>query len=128
MMLQGHSEEVTSLAWCPTDFTKVRQQTFVVCQRLVECFPAVKRSSLDGFRLGINPRCSVFRLLPVLMTTLFGSGGFTARWTERNRQWERPTLWAGRALNLPQVSIKTAENRLVTIYTMSGLILFPYFN
>ncbi|XP_037605806.1 denticleless protein homolog [Sebastes umbrosus] len=23
MMLQGHSEEVTSLAWCPTDFTKI---------------------------------------------------------------------------------------------------------
>ncbi len=28
MLLQGHSEEVTSVAWCPTDFTKVRQQTF----------------------------------------------------------------------------------------------------
>uniref|UniRef100_A0AAX7VFH7 Denticleless E3 ubiquitin protein ligase homolog n=1 Tax=Astatotilapia calliptera TaxID=8154 RepID=A0AAX7VFH7_ASTCA len=24
MTLQGHSEEVTSVAWCPTDFTKVR--------------------------------------------------------------------------------------------------------
>ncbi|XP_013871175.1 denticleless protein homolog isoform X2 [Austrofundulus limnaeus] len=23
MMLQGHSEEVTSVAWCPTDFTKI---------------------------------------------------------------------------------------------------------
>ncbi|XP_036406125.1 denticleless protein homolog [Megalops cyprinoides] len=23
MMLQGHSQEVTSLAWCPTDFTKI---------------------------------------------------------------------------------------------------------
>ncbi|MEQ2188496.1 hypothetical protein GOODEAATRI_015705 [Goodea atripinnis] len=25
MMLQGHNEEVTSVAWCPTDFTKVSQ-------------------------------------------------------------------------------------------------------
>lgn len=24
MTLQGHSEEVTSVAWCPTDFTKVK--------------------------------------------------------------------------------------------------------
>lgn len=32
MMLQGHSEEVTSVAWCPTDFTKVRQPTFnILC-------------------------------------------------------------------------------------------------
>ncbi|TNN76144.1 Denticleless [Liparis tanakae] len=23
MMLQGHSEEVTSVSWCPTDFTKI---------------------------------------------------------------------------------------------------------
>lgn len=23
MMLQGHSEEVTCVSWCPTDFTKV---------------------------------------------------------------------------------------------------------
>lgn len=26
MMLQGHSEEVTSVVWCPTDFTKVKSQ------------------------------------------------------------------------------------------------------
>lgn len=29
MMLQGHSEEVTSVAWCPTDLTKVSRQTFI---------------------------------------------------------------------------------------------------
>lgn len=29
MLLQGHSEEVTSVAWCPTDFTKVRRQAFL---------------------------------------------------------------------------------------------------
>ncbi len=51
-----------------------------------------------------NPHCSVGRLLPVLMTTLYGSGGFAAKWMGRNLQWERPTLWAGHVLNLLQVS------------------------
>lgn len=62
MMLQGHSEEVTSVAWCPTDFTKVRRKTFVslllfeffkdsvsMIQRFL-CFPAVKLSCFN--RLG----------------------------------------------------------------------------
>lgn len=29
MMLQGHSEEVTSVVWCPTDFTKASLQALV---------------------------------------------------------------------------------------------------
>lgn len=30
MMLQGHRQQVTSIAWCPTDFTKVRSQVWSV--------------------------------------------------------------------------------------------------
>uniref|UniRef100_A0A7N8Y5Y1 Denticleless E3 ubiquitin n=1 Tax=Mastacembelus armatus TaxID=205130 RepID=A0A7N8Y5Y1_9TELE len=46
MMLQGHNEEVTSIAWCPTDFTKVRHQTvyFRFCltsPQLAACAPSV---------------------------------------------------------------------------------------
>lgn len=48
-----------------------------------------------------NPACSVCRSLPVLMTTLSGSGGFIGKKMKHSLQWDRPTLWAGQLLSLP---------------------------
>lgn len=123
MMLQGHSEEVTSVVWCPTDFTKVRQQTFkflcVVSQiSILFCF---LQNLLKFFALSCceaelfwyagrliqaryNPHCFAGRLLPVLMTTPCGSGGFVGKWMKPSLQLDRPTWWAGHGPSLPQVS------------------------
>lgn len=70
-----------------------------------------------------NPNCSVGRLLLVLMTTLYGSGGFTGKWMEHSLQWERPTLWAGHVLSLPQVSVTNTIKKTSVLFFILLLYL-----
>lgn len=129
MTLQGHSEEVTSVAWCPTDFTKVRQQACTGClfsvsvwsDRRIDSigsppslflvhFPSVELYSCDIYGVHTLPDLRSFaaRLLHVLTTTPFGSGGFIEKWMERSLLLVRLTWWAGLAPHLHQVSPASA--------------------
>ncbi|KAA0708928.1 Denticleless protein -like protein [Triplophysa tibetana] len=93
VMLQGHSQEVTSVAWCPTDFTKVLSALLLSLQPKALCW------SLRDLRLCLRPS---LLLVPPLVLICPSHQTHLHLWPNSEApNWPHPSS-SGSAAALPQ--------------------------